>query len=805
METFFKKIDELKCDCIELFNRLRIEMSGKLFKDDSSIESPSHNNLNNYNKLIIHLMNNPDDIKNIEIHPGYLYPIDFTPKKMEAFHAFTSNIDKRKDTIHLKLPNNPTWIISPKELKIISDNKQIYWYQPVNCGIEELPFLEFPLRLPAAFLASKNLLPKEIDLIAEDGSIVNIDNLLISNLNDLDYLKSDTTNNQAKLMFKYFRQVYGSSKECNENTWDNGSESSYFNRILSDIKTLNKYIPVTPICVDTPLLENISILQRLNIFNLNKIVKLETFYKKREKDHEYGESKHLSNSNLFEYVKNNPNYAKFLYILKLYILYKTSHDYNINEINNITYEKENSYSSSKGRKGRNNFETLLKILFNDTIPYDIISTFTDNNSISPTYTTGSGNGYLFDELFTLLLLNLPVSNSEIALLMFIWNSRIYSEQFDYLSATSAPLKDYLDIYTKQWLSRETALQTIKQYKMFEPKYLPLSSIYLLGSIHRLHLNKHTYLTMQLKEAILSLFFKNRSGYPLDSTLQDWIKTYNTSEALQKSFLKLKECIPNKADWFVALFKKSIKQQGLEKESLYKKDLDKHKKDSLLSIMAQLKELESIIFSRPTLSNDEKTEIIEQGLNYIYPFLLNYPSDFQHTHASKVQFIFTSCVALYLACNFLLPNEDAPDISFKQKSPTENDDKNIAKIKNISSLISNNKGKNCYKLLYPLSSSYCKEDLIPISSELGVVNIINIPDLKSPPMLIKEKEKKGTDTTLAKSITAFYILLFSSALYSEEAILFESNIWWRFHVNKFADNSYPFKDSKDMLDTYRITE
>ena len=74
METFFKNIDELKDECIELFNRLRVEKSYKLFKDTSSIESPPHTdlekNLENYNKLIFHLMNNPDDIKNIEIHPG---------------------------------------------------------------------------------------------------------------------------------------------------------------------------------------------------------------------------------------------------------------------------------------------------------------------------------------------------------------------------------------------------------------------------------------------------------------------------------------------------------------------------------------------------------------------------------------------------------------------------------------------------------------------------------------------------------------------------------------------------------------
>ena len=45
METFFKNIDELKDECIELFNRLRVEKSYKLFKDTSSIESPPHTDL----------------------------------------------------------------------------------------------------------------------------------------------------------------------------------------------------------------------------------------------------------------------------------------------------------------------------------------------------------------------------------------------------------------------------------------------------------------------------------------------------------------------------------------------------------------------------------------------------------------------------------------------------------------------------------------------------------------------------------------------------------------------------------------
>lgn len=811
MERFFKNIDELKDHCIELFNRLRVEKSYKLFKDASSIGIPPHSdlekNLENYNKLFALLNNNPADIKKIEIHPGYLYPIDFTPEKMEVFNTFTLNIDKYKDTIHLELPNNPTWIINPEALKIISDQKHIHWYQPVKCGIKELPFLESPLRLPAAFLASKNLLPKEINLIDEAGNIVDINNLLISNVNELDNLKDDSGSNQSRLMFDYFKQIYGSSKWCNENTWHNSSESSYFNRILADIKTLNNYIPITPIYMDEPHHNNIPILNKLRSFNLNKILKIFTFLNKREDNPDFGESTPPNNSVLFNYLKNNPNYAKFLYILKLYIMYKTSDNYTINEINDITYDKENSYSRSKGRKGKNNFETILKVLFNDDIPYDITvkKPFTDNNSISPTYTMGSGNGYLFDELYTLLLLNLPISTSELSLIMFIWNSRIYSEELNYLSATSAPLLSYLDLYIRQWLTREVALQPLKQYNYYEPKYLPLPSIYLITSIHRLHLNKHTHFTNQFKSAILSLFSPEISKNTSEHSIQDYINIYKSSQELENSFFKLKECISRKADWFIALFEKSVKQQGLEKVLLYKKDLEQHKQDSLTSIIDQLEELQNILFCNSSFNKNDKIQIIEEALEYIYPLLLNYPSDFHHTQESKAQFIFTSCVALYIACNYLLPDKVIGKITLKQKSPTAKDDKNIIKIKDISSLLSNNRGKNCYKLLYPLSSSYCKEDLIPISSELGIVNILDIPSLNIPPTLIKEKTKKGTDTTLAKSLTAFYILLFSSTLYSEEVSRFESDMWWRYHINESYDASYPFKDTKAMLDTYRITK
>lgn len=815
MDTFFKNIDELKDLCIELYNRLRVEKSYKLFKDASSIGIPPHSdlekNLENYNKLFALLNNNPADIKKIEIHPGYLYPIDFTPEKMEVFNTFTSNIDKYKDTIHLELPNNPTWIINPEALKIISDQKQIHWYQPIKCGIKELPILEFPLRLPAAFLASKNLLPKEINLIDEAGNIVDINNLLISNVNELDNLKDDPSSNQSRLMFKYFKQIYGSSKWCNENMWHNFSESSYFNRILADIKTLNKYIPITPIYMDEPHHNNIPILNKLRDllrdFNLNKDLKISTFLIERRKNPDFGEYTPPNNSVLFDYLKNNLNYAKFLYILKLYIMYKTSDSYTINEISDITYDKENSYSSSKGRKGKNNFETILKVLFNDDIPYDITvkKPFTDNNSISPTYTMGSGNGYLFDELYTLLLLNLPISTSELSLIMFIWNSRIYSEELNYLSATSAPLLSYLDLYIRQWLTREVALQPLKQYKSYEPKYLPLPSIYLITSIHRLHLNKHTHFTNQFKSAILSLFSPDISKNTLEHSIQDSTNIYKSSQELQNSFFKLKECISHKADWFIALFKKSVKQQSLEKVPLYKKDLDQHKQDSLTSIIDQLEELQNILFSDSSLNENDKSQIIEEALEYIYPLLLNYPSDFHHTQESKAQFIFTSCVALYIACNYLLPDKVIGRITLKQKSPTAKDDKNIIKIKDISSLLSNNRGKNCYKLLYPLSSSYSKGDLIPISPELGIVNILDMPSLNIPPTLIKEKTKKGTDTTLAKSLAAFYILLFSSTLYSEDVSLFESDMWWRYHINESDDASYPFKDTKDMLDTYRITK
>ena len=530
-------------------------------------------------------------------------------------------------------------------------------------------------------------------------------------------------------------------------------------------------------------------------------------------------------SKLFTYLKENPVYAKVLYILKLYTLCKTSIGSNINDLNTISYNNKNNTrdidhsDAEQVRRGIKNLKTLLKILFESDTPSKIRQNgenhkFTDNNSISSYYTGGSGNGYLFDELYTLFLLNLPLSGYDILFLQFIWNSRIYPDQLTILYATDAPLLTSLDMYIKQWTMRTISIQTTRIYQS-DPNYLPLPPVYYLGRLNLLHCNKHTSFTQHVKLSVLSLFQthidKNNTKSDSRVTPKNLIQTGSNSskshiDQINTLFNALRANITDNLPIYVALFKNAIYQVNLHTLPIYKSLLKKHKDDSILSLIRQLPELRAAIF--PQLSSDETIDAknIEESLKYIYPFILNYPSNFKHTKESQCEFIYVACIALYISCNYInSPSSKSPTLHFKQKDISAIEDKNLTKIKSIFDLLSKNKGKNCYKLLYPLSSSYNNKDLIPISDNLGLVNILDIPSLSCKPEQIKKKATKGTDITLIKSVTIFYLILFISKLYSPSPKDFFDFIKNQYELTNLYTTQSAFIDIYDILNIYRIKE
>ena len=806
--TIFNKIASLKHSTLKNFRK---EITDEAI---SYLESQKKSNDQEHNQLLDKKINYLN--KACENNVDADYPIDISVKKQFAFLDFSVELGTYESELLSSLPSMMKIEYNPDTLKNILSEKKCLWYQPIDCYFSDLICLGPILKVPIAFLVKNLDFPDDFELIDENGNIVYLNNLIISDIDNLDNISSNSINNRAKFIFKYFKKIYGAPNGCNEETWSNENETAYSNRFINDLKALNKYISLLPIHATSPQ-------YKAQENPVPKELVLSKFLNQEDPAYFFEMSFNIgSTNNLLSYLIENPVYAKVLYILKLYTLSKTIKGSNINTFNTINLMNKNiadtdDIDSESATIVKKNLDTILKILFDTITPnevklYSKEYTFTDNNSFSSYYTGGSGNGYIFDEVYALLLLNLPISEYDILLFQLIWQSRIYAEQLTRLSASDASLNDYLDVYIKQWIIRTISKESIRRYQYVEPNYLPLTSVYCLGKMHLLHCNKHTAFTQYLKLSVLTLFNSHADKYSipysLDNISNDLLQNQSTSDQnyiqrINTLFHLLKTNIAEKLSIYLALFQKAVCQVNLNTNPLYKNLLKEHKNDSILSLIDQLPELRLAIFPKPLSDELNDAQNIEEGLKYIYPFILNYPSDFKHTKDSQVEFIYVACIALYISCNYLLPSDKSPAIDFKQKDIIEAENKNIKKIKSISNLFSNNKGKNCYKLLYPLSSSYSKNDLIPISENLGVVNILDIPSLAEPPEQIKKKTVKGTDITLIKSVTAFYVILFASKLYSDNPKEFFKLIKEQRILENKRGADYAFKDIHDMLDIFRV--
>lgn len=813
MEKLLEKIEQLKSEWLRRFKKDITNKSIEYLKSQKVFAYSDNEELYNL------MLNSKIDTLNLALKYNHHtdYPIDTSEIKQFYFGKFTVAMDLLflqdllcmiPETIHLNIP--------PDVLTDLSNNKKILWYQPINCGITNFPWIGYPLRVPAALLSKLELLPKEIQLIDENNTIIDINKLIIPEVHNLDTLSSDSLNNQAKLIFKYFKKIYGAPDECSEETWSNTGENAYRKRLLSDLETLNKYIPITQINVDYPKKSKSGRMSK------KTIIKNFSYFREGTLDIKM-DFKTSTDIDLLSVLKKNPEYAKFFYLIKLYTLYKISGNYNINTLSEVVFKKQ---KVPKGTLSRKNFETILKILFDKTTPDTVIvygkkHTFTDNNSIAANYTTGSGNGQIFDELYTLLLLNRSLSTtsfssieSDILLFQFIWQSRIYAEQLNILSAIEAPLENYLDMYIKQWIVRAISFKAAFDYRDKVPQFLPIQSIYCLGKMHQLHSNKHTSFTQYLKIVILRLFKNNfskslvpyefKEGFYLLAT-RDLQTNKSYLERMDSFFRILKIDISQNIDLYLELFKDAIKQTGLDRHPLYKNLQNRNNYDTILDIIINLPKLRATIFPKPLSDENSDATAIENGLKYIYPFLINYPSDFYHTKESQEEFIYVACIALYISCNYISPYSQKSPIHLKQKSLMSEEDKNLIKLRSVLALLTKNSEKNCFKLLYPLSSSYPKRDLIPISPYLGVVNILDIPALSHKPELIKEKSIMGTDITLAKSIIAFYIILFATKLYSDKPSEFANTISIQRCMKNRRGAGYAFEDITDLLDVFRLKD
>jgi hypothetical protein len=811
--TIFNNIVSLKHSTLKNFRK---EITAEAI---SYLESQKKSNDQEHNQLLDKKINYLN--KACESNVDADYPIDISAKKQFAFLDFSVKLDTYKSELLSSLPSMMKIEYNPDTLKNILSEKKCLWYQPIDCYFSDLKWLGPILKVPIAFLVKNLDFPDDFELIDENGNIVYLNNLIISDIDNFDNINSNSINNRAKFIFKYFKKIYGAPIGCTEETWSNENESAYNTRFLNDLKVLSNYISLLPIHATNGTTSSPEL--KTQKFTIPKELVLSKFL--NQEDPAYYFEMYFnegSTENLFSYLTENPVYAKVLYILKLYTLCKTTKGSNINALNTIRVSKKevNGTDDTDIESPiivRKNLDTILKILF-DTITPDTVKLysekykFTDNNSFSSYYTGGSGNGYIFDELYALLLLNIQLSAYDILLFQFIWQSRIYAEQLTILSATDASLNNYTSVYIKQWIIRTIAMESIRQYQYSIPNYLPLPPVYCLGKMHLLHCNKHTAFTQYLKSSVLRLFNSHLDKYSipyrLDATSNDllqnqFISTKSHMNKINTLFGILKTNIANKLPIYLALFQNAVRQVNLNTNPLYKNLLKEHKNDSILSLIDQLPELRLAIFPKPLSDELNDAKNIEEGLKYIYPFILNYPSDFKHTKDSQVEFIYVACIALYISCNYLLPSDMSHTIDFKQKDIIEPDDKNIRRIKSISDLFSKNKGKNCYKLLYPLSSSYVQNDLIRISKNLGMVKILDIPSLYDKPEQLKRKSIKGTDITLIKSITAFYVILFASKLYSDNPKEFFKSIKEQSILENKRGADYAFKDIHDMLDIYRV--
>lgn len=665
-------------------------------------------------------------------------------QKLICFDQFALIFEELNPTIQQLFNTKKTIKVSESDInELRRNNYKAIWHLQVNCYLDEFQESGNLIRVPIAYLIEKRLLPIEITLVDENNRIVTIDDLKIKALMKIKNLKSDSKKNQAKLVFEYFRPLYGVPKGYDINRWPNDTETSYKAQISKDIRIINQYIPF-PATVQAS----------------------------------------SNGQNLFHKLKASTEYSIYFYLLKLYTLWKFkqsiaigSNTLSISKINETTYENTMVNAIENKTRSPLNFKNIVVLLYNNSTAYN--EALGDTISLSSQVAPLSGNGQLFDEFFTLLMLNLPLLIENIIVNTFVWRSRMWNDTLTLQFLTDAPLKIMCSHFQRDWFRRQIALTEAK-------KGNKNPSVYLIGKTLQLQANKYTYLVNYTKEFVINILRSHT--FPMEKDIMDLLESIKASPQI-----------------YLTLLSSLTKKKQIANTSVFKDLIEQEHEQNTLNLLNKVPALLQFLYNKATATSIDANQF-NSVLNNTAPFLVNYTESYPHTKQSITIYIYTCIIAIYIVTK-LLPADDAiPHLNLRRKGLRKIDtDKNIEKIKTLMHLFNGKKSMPYFKLLYATKDISDDLDSITLSPNFMLTNILDLPSQKYKYELSGSIQSNSIH--FSRSLIAFFIIIFLRPLYcfsgsaDSQLTPILTTRQLDYLTNNNNNNSFAFDDTTYLLERY----
>lgn len=668
-----------------------------------------------------------------EVYDRYVFELEYCRNSQKSMEELISNNEIRPkesayiffllifDMLHMRtkylFPKNFSFKLSKKALQAInSKNNKILWYEQVPVYIDGFESLGNILKLPAAYLLKHGLFPESVTLHDVKNNTISLDDLEINDLNPLKYISGDKQNHKARFICKYFANILGKYPSCSKKTCEdcssryqyvNDVEAAYTDRFYDQLITLNKYM------------------RFLKDDNSNK-------------------------DQVLRFIRKSPTTAHFFYITKLYTLWKYANT-NFKEkitINQVSYDAIKSKPSRIGY----NFDKVLELLFNNALT-DIPHEMHDNVTFSSIIAPDSENGLIFDELFTLLTLNMEVSMQELITLSSPWTQRATADIQNFLKFTDTSLKNCCELHQKYWFMQNICLSNARarkdwldSFKIFHYdtgyEILP-HPLYFLGSAFTLHVNKHAHFFNQIKRTITNLFVEK--SYAFNITFID----------------ELKSTINSSYEAIISLFDKPLKDVGLAMDPTIHNLLSKRVKVSPKKILKEYPIIARFILQKNDITEEDLNNL-NKCIDLLPIFIPSYPNSFQFTNEQIAELIYISCIGLYISYHFIYDNQETLGFTIRKKGFQKKDtDKRISKITKFSELYSVRRRKSFYSLLRystteSINSGFQLHNKIFLQNFLAPFEDESIFNLTSLP--------QAADSPLHRTLISFFLIIIFAPLY-----------------------------------------
>ena len=653
-------------------------------------------------------------------------------------------------------PKNFSVRISKKALQTIKQkNNKVLWYEQIPVYVEEFENLGNIIKLPAAYLLKHGFFPESVTLHDMKNNTISLDDLEINDLNPLKYISGDKQNHKARFICKYFANILGKYPSCSKKTCEdcssryqyvNDVEAAYTDRFYDQLITLNKHI------------------RFLKDDNSNK-------------------------DQVLKFIRKSPTTAHFFYITKLYTLWKYA---NTNFKENITINQV-SYDAIKSKPSRigYNFDKVLELLFNNALT-DIPHEMHDNVTFSSIIAPDSENGLIFDELFTLLTLNMEVSMQELITLSSPWTQRATADIQNFLKFTDTSLKNCCELLQKYWFmqniclsnarARKNELLTFKIRHRHTDYKIPPHPLYFLGSAFTLHVNKHAHFFNQIKRTIINLFVEK--SYAFNITFID----------------ELKSTINSSYEAIISLFDKPLKDVGLAMDPTIHNLLSKRVKVSPKKILKEYSIIARFILQKNDITEEDLNNL-SKCIDLLPIFIPSYPNSFQFTKEQIAELIYISCIGLYISYHFIYDNQETLGFTIRKKGFQKKDtDKRISKIIKFTELYSVRRRKSFYSLLRystteSISSGFQLHNKIFLQNFLAPFEDESIFNLTSLP--------QAADSPLHRTLISFFLIIIFAPLYKALNKNIRSISIDTYRINRLIDtsiflNRLGYEDSIDCL-------